>query len=172
MGFVTTQILHSLFPKITSKHLCMLSHSCGRNDLPWDVFQLKMTDVFYVVLDELMSGWRPKTTPTGGLPNITFESCKPVNLGNMIKNGCECITGMMVYHSMVTGAQQQGQKKYCDMPSQLPRREMIQKHVAEVLCQAEGTNIKEGGWIGGDAWFGSINAAVELKCRELIPLSS
>ena len=48
----------------------------SRNDLPWDVFQpfvnkynslrRKMTDVFYVVLDELMSGWRPKTMPMGG----------------------------------------------------------------------------------------------------------
>ena len=147
----------------------------SRNDLPWDVFQpfvneynllrRKMTDVFYVVLDESMSGWRPKTTPTGGLPNITFEPRKPVDLGTMIKNCCECITGMMVYHDMVAGAQQQGAKKYCDMPSHLPRGELIQKHVAEVLRQAEGANVKKGGWIGGDAWFGSINAAVELKCR-------
>ena len=147
----------------------------SRNDLPWDVFQpfvneynlmrRKMTDVFYMVLDESMSGWRPKTTQTGGLPNITFEPRKPVNLGTMIKNGCECITGMMVYHDMVAGAQQQGSKKYCDMPSHLPRGELIQKHVAEVLRQAEGANVKRGGWIGGDAWFGSVNAAVELKCR-------
>ena len=51
------------------------------------------------------------------------------------------------------------------MPSHLPRGELIQKHVAEVLRQAEGANVKKGGWIGGDAWFGSINAAVELKRR-------
>ena len=108
----------------------------------------------------------------GGLPNITFEPHKPVNLGTMIKNGCECITGMMVYHDMVAGAQRQGANNYCDMPSHLPRDELIQKHVVEVLHQAEGANVKKGGWIGGDAWFGSINAAVELKCRELIPLSS
>jgi hypothetical protein len=76
----------------------------SQNDLPWDVFQpfineynnlkKKMTDVHYLVLDESMSGWRPKTTVTGGLPNITYEPCKPINLGTMIKNSCECITGM------------------------------------------------------------------------------
>ena len=78
-----------------------------------------MTDVFYVVLDESMSGWRPKMTQMGGLPNITYEPRKPVELGTMIKNGCECITGMMVYQDVVHGAQQQGDKKYCDMPSHL-----------------------------------------------------
>ena len=50
------------------------------------------------------------------------------------------------------------------MPSHLPHGELIQKHDAEVLIQAEGANVKKGGWIGGDAWFGLVNAAVELKC--------
>ena len=63
-----------------------------------------------MVLDESMIGWRPKTVQTGRLPNITFEPCKPVNLGMMIKNGCECITGMLVYHDIVAGVQQQGSK--------------------------------------------------------------
>ena len=147
----------------------------SRNDLPWDMFQPflneynllrgKMTDVYYCVLDESMSGWRPKTTPTGGLPNITFEPRKPVNLGTMIKNGCECITGMMVHHDIVMGSVHQGAKKYNDETSHLPRGEQILGHVAEVLRQAEGANVQKGGWIGGDAWFGSVNAAVELKCR-------
>lgn len=76
-----------------------------------------------------------------------------------------CASCLLNYHDVVSGAQQQGLKKYCDMKSHLPRGENIQMHVAEVLRQAEGANVKEGGWIGGDAWFGSINAAVELKCR-------
>ncbi len=78
----------------------------------------------------------------GGLPYITFEPRKPVDLGTMIKNGCECITGMMVYHDMVAGARQKGEKKYYDMPSYLPCGELIQKHVVEVLRQAEGANVK------------------------------
>ena len=43
--------------------------------------------------------------------------------------------------------------------------EDIQYHVAEVLRQAENSNAVEGGWVGGDAWFGSINTAVELKAK-------
>ena len=71
---------------------------------------------------------------------------------------------MMVYHDMVAGAQQRGSKKYCGMTSQLSCGKLIKKHVAEILCQAEGANVKKGGWIGGDTWFGLVIAAVELKC--------
>ncbi len=35
-------------------------------------------------------------------------------------------------------------------------------HVAEVLRQAETSHVVKGGWIGGDAWFGSVNSCVEL----------
>jgi len=36
-------------------------------------------------------------------------------------------------------------------------------HVAETLRQCESANLADGGWIGGDAWFGSIPCVVELK---------
>jgi hypothetical protein len=72
------------------------------------------------------------------LPNITFEPTKPVDLGTMLKNGCERITVIMVYHDMFVGAQQQGKKNIVTC------HELIQKHVAEVKCQAEGTKIKKG----------------------------
>jgi hypothetical protein len=68
----------------------------------YNKLQPVMTDVYYLVLDESMSGWRPKTTTTGGMPNITFEPRKPVDLGTMITNGCKCITGMLFYHNIVT----------------------------------------------------------------------
>ncbi len=71
---------------------------------------------------------------------------------------------MFVYHDVVRGLAQQGSKKYCNMKSHLPREEPIQSHVAEVLRQAEGAGLSTGGWIGGDAWFSLVNAAVELKC--------
>ncbi len=63
----------------------------SRNNMPWEIIQPfvkeynklreKLTDAFYIVLNESMSGWRSKTTKTGGLPNITVEPRKPVNLG-------------------------------------------------------------------------------------------
>jgi hypothetical protein len=88
--------------------------------MTWDVFdgfvkeynevRTSMTDVCYAILDKSMSGWRPKMSVLGGLPNITFEIRKPVNLGTMIKKGCECQTGMMVNHDTVKGSVQQGSK--------------------------------------------------------------
>ena len=36
-------------------------------------------------------------------------------------------------------------------------------HVAEVLRQCEGAQLVDGGWVAGNAWFGSIPAVVEVK---------
>jgi len=33
---------------------------------------------------------------------------------------------------------------------------------AEVLMQVENSEVKRGGWVGGDAWFGSVVTAVEV----------
>jgi hypothetical protein len=35
-------------------------------------------------------------------------------------------------------------------------------HTAEVLHQAVNAKVVEGGWVGGDEWFGSIESCVEL----------
>ena len=40
---------------------------------------------------------------------------------------------------------------------------MAREVSAEVLHQAKNSNVIEGGWVGGDAWFGSIESCVELK---------
>ena len=42
-----------------------------------------------LMLDESVSGWQPKTSKLGGLPNYTFESRNPVPLGTMFINGVE-----------------------------------------------------------------------------------
>jgi uncharacterized Fe-S cluster protein YjdI len=68
----------------------------------------------------------------------------------MIRNGCECCTGMMVHHDIVKGTVQQGMKKYTGEELHLPRKEKILSHVGEVLRQAEGANVVRGGWIGVD----------------------
>jgi hypothetical protein len=39
-----------------------------------------------LILDESMIGWKPKTSKLGGLPNITFEPRKPVDLASQLKN--------------------------------------------------------------------------------------
>ena len=50
----------------------------------------------------------------------------------------------------------------------MPKGEAILSHVAECLRQVEGSGLEEGGWMGGDAWFGSINCAVELMKRKKV----
>ena len=57
-----------------------------------------------LMLDESMSGWRPKTCKTGGLPNNTFEPRKPVQLGVQLKNAVECLAGLMAYQDVVGAA--------------------------------------------------------------------
>jgi hypothetical protein len=145
------------------------------NNMPWDsfkpfveAFNQKRRDLVrtvYLLMDESMSAWRPKTSATGGLPNITFEPRKPKPLGTMFKNGVEATTGIMVTQDVVEGSTAQSDKKYVGGVSSLPKKEPIMAHVAETLRQCESANLASGGWVGGDAWFGSIPCVVELKNR-------
>lgn len=146
-------------------------------DLPWDLIfpfvneynkkRLEILRVIYLVLDESMSGWRPKTSKTGGLPNISYEPRKPVPLGTMLRNAVECVTGIFVHHDISQSPTDQWKKKWLSPPvaSSLPKTEHISHHTAEVLRQAEESEVEKGGWVGGDAWFGSIESGVELMKR-------
>ena len=75
-----------------------------REDLTWAVFLpvlVKMNEqrkkllagLLLLLLDESMSGWRPKTSAKGGLPSISFEPRKPVSLGTMLRNGADPESG-------------------------------------------------------------------------------
>jgi hypothetical protein len=83
----------------------------------------------------------------------------------MLRNAVECLTGIFVYQEIVDSSTKQWEKKYLTplTPSHLPRGENISYHTAEVLRQAENSNVIEGGWVGGDAFFGSVESCVELK---------
>ena len=143
--------------------------------LPWEVILPFFDDyntkrntllaVVYLVLDESMSGWRPKTSKTGGLPNISYEPRKPVELGTMARDAAECTSGVMAFLDIVQDIVNQRRKKYTGDPSHMPKGENVYVHVAETLRQAEGAGLKKGGWLCGDAWFGSIPCSVELMRR-------
>jgi hypothetical protein len=47
----------------------------------------------------------------------------------------------------------------------MPNGMEILAHAAEELRQIKGANVVEGGWAGGDAWFGSMTTALEAKKR-------
>jgi hypothetical protein len=60
-----------------------------------------------LLLDELMSGgWKPKISKPGGLPHITSEPRKLVDLGSQFRNGTECISGVLVYYDVVMCTEQ------------------------------------------------------------------
>ena len=117
------------------------------------------------MLDESMSGWRPKTSKLGGLPNYTYEARKPVPLGTMFRNSVECVSGCLVFQDIVQLPEVQSRKKYFGELSSLPGMEEIKATTSEVLRQVEGSGVKKGGWVGGDAWFGSIMSSVEVYKR-------
>jgi hypothetical protein len=123
----------------------------------------KLIKTMMMLVDESMSGWHSKTTKLGGLPNYTFEPRKPVPLGNMFRNGMECISGILVVQDVVRNPEQQLLKSYFWRTiSTLPNGADIGAHTAEVLWLVEGAGIPKSGWVGGDSWFGSTATAVEV----------
>jgi hypothetical protein len=143
-----------------------------QRDTPWDVFLPCLTEwnnvrknlvrAAMILIDESMSGWHPKTSKLGGLPNYTYEPRKPVPLGTMFRNGAECLSGIIVHQDVVQMSEVQSRKKYFNDKSSLPGDVFISAHAAEVLRQVEGAKLPVGGWVGGDSWFGSILSAVEV----------
>jgi hypothetical protein len=141
-------------------------------DVPWDVFlpclssfndrRQRLIKTVLMLVDESMSGWRPKTTKLGGLPNYTFEPRKPVPLGTMFRNGVECVSGILVVQDVVQNPEQQSLKPFYATQSSMPDRSDIMAHTAEVLRLVEGAKIPKNGWVGGDSWFGSTTTAVEV----------
>ena len=160
-------------------------------DREWEIFE-DMLDAFngqrrelmravLLLLDESVSGWRPKTSKYGGLPSYTFEPRKPVPLGTMFRNGAESITGLLLFQDIVQDPSLQSQKEYEGVPAHCPgvKDGRVPAHTAEVLRQVKGARgpksrvVEHEGkrrrkedklrHVGGDAWFGSIVTAVETK---------
>ncbi|KAG7344005.1 hypothetical protein IV203_022013 [Nitzschia inconspicua] len=70
-------------------------------------------------------------------------------------------------------AEVQARKKYYHIEDDPLRREttslpgnpVMPAHTAEVLRQVEASGVIPGGWVGGDAWFGSVATSVEVFKR-------
>jgi hypothetical protein len=79
-----------------------------RRDKPWEVFlpclvgfnerRRNLLKTVLLMLDKSMSGWRPKTSKLGGLPNYTFESRRPIPIGTMFKMALSAVLDDM--HSL------------------------------------------------------------------------
>ena len=93
-----------------------------QRELPWAVVKPIFQEtndlrslllcILFLLLDESMYGFRPKTLPYGGLPNITFEPRKPVDLGSMVQNGLDAITWIFVFRDPVEDVTRQRLKEF------------------------------------------------------------
>ena len=92
-----------------------------------------------LVIDESMSAWVPKTTPCGGLPNITYVARKPEPLGTEFKVIADATTGCFISVEVQRGKKamstakyvKEVKKNYCMYPTfgrkYFPIRHIIQK---------------------------------------------
>ena len=112
-------------------------------------------------IDESMSAFRPQTTKTGDLPNISYVTRKPENLGTEFKT-CACpVTGILSFLEIQRGKGQMNGHKYFDK---------IGATASCALRAAEGGSHKEADKTSdhvreivlADSWFGSVTAAVAI----------
>ena len=103
--------------------------------------------LMFLMLDKSMSGYYPKISKLGGLPNYTHKTRKQVALGKMLKNS-ECWSaGMIVYNDVAQNPEQQSRKKHSKDKNSLPDESNILVRTAEVLRQVEGTELEKNSWI-------------------------
>ena len=128
--------------------------------------------ILFIVLEESMYGFCPKTSPYGGFPNIMYRPRKPVNLGAMVRNGLDAITGIFAfrdpvlrgYHEpMSEGVHAEQEFTQSNNGMHTPGGGDLSVATAEVLRQVKGSGLVKGSWVCGDAWFGSSVSVIELK---------
>jgi hypothetical protein len=69
--------------------------------------------------------------------------------------------GILVFQDVVQNPELQSRKDFHGEKPSLPGTPPITAHTAKVLQQVDGAEIQEGGWVGGDAWFGSMMSVIE-----------
>ena len=128
---------------------------------------------FTKVMDELMSAFKPRMTPTGNLPHLSHIQRKPEPFGTEFKATMCATTGVLLFIELQKGKLPMRQAKYCD--------ELRLITAATTLRLIEPTLRKDGvsdtnSTIGednndvpnlflGDSWFASIEAAANIKQR-------
>ena len=109
-----------------------------------------------IVLDESMSAFRPQTTKTGKLPNITYIFRKPEDLGTEFKSSVCPVLGVMTYLEIQMGKDYMKNQKHFE---KLGATASCTLRAAENLTRRFEGDMPEELLIG-DSWFGSVKAAV------------
>ena len=124
------------------------------------------------VVDESMSGWKPRTSETGGLPFVSFVPRKPRSLGTEFKNVACPETGMLTYLELQRGKNPMRELKYY---------KEFGTTVACALRLFEGSSYggqgnkerreaekdKRKEQMIGDSWFSSLRLAEEMGSRRM-----
>ena len=83
----------------------------------------------------------------------------------MICNLAECVrNNRSPWYCPRTG--RSSKEKYVSNKLSLPKGEVIQAQVVEVLRKAEQSQVARGRWIDGNAWIGSVNSCVKLMKKK------
>lgn len=80
----------------------------------------------WIIMDETMSAYPPRTTKTVGLSNISFIKRRPKPLGTEAKTTCDCATDVMVHFKVHKGKDAMRVKEHAPEPG------VPQPH--DVLC--------------------------------------
>ena len=78
-------------------------------------FAMRKNSVFashILVFDKLMSAFVPRTTKTGGFPNISYILRKPEPLGTEFKNLVDAFQGQIVWKEVQEGKERMRNKEY------------------------------------------------------------
>ena len=137
-----------------------------KNDDPWWQFrdainmfnQIRRDFVLpseIIAMDESMSAFRPQTTKTGGLPNISYIMRKPENLGTEFKCVVCPVTGVMMFLEIQMGKDLMRHTKY---QQELGATAACGLRLSEGVTRRTGSDPVE--LVLGDSWFGSVKASV------------
>ena len=69
------------------------------------------------------------------------------------------------FQDAVMNSEFQHDKKHQDEKLSMPDESPITTHAAETLCQVEGADTVEGGWVSSDAWFSRVSSCIEITKR-------
>jgi hypothetical protein len=121
----------------------------------------KVAASVYKVMDESMSSFRPKTSKTGNLPNISYVKRKPKPLGTEFKNMVCGATRIMLALEIQEGKFPMREKPHCD---RLGATAACTTRLMELVAgcgQSELESKAKPDKGLGDSWFGSVTAVVE-----------
>ena len=113
------------------------------------------------VLDESMSAWRPRTSPTGGLPHISYVIRKPEPLGTEFKTAADPATGIMLALEIQEGKPAMDAMRARMGCTLTPSTSCVARLVS--LIPPAPVNYRR--IIVGDAWFSNEATAVEACLR-------